>query len=184
MPRSSRRRTPPAHPAAEEIDLFDVLHALSDPTRMTIVRILRAEPERACGTFPVDVAPSTLSHHFKVLRESGLIRQREEANRRLTALRGAELEQRFPGLLDTVLAAHDRAAGARPEAPSSPAGGRARPPSTRAETPCRERRRRAARSRRPPRVVARNGSRGVGSRWIRPPTPRRQRRLSASGRSS
>ncbi|MFF1904563.1 ArsR/SmtB family transcription factor [Kitasatospora sp. NPDC058218] len=112
MPRSSRRRTPPAHPAAEEIDLFDVLHALSDPTRMTIVRILRAEPERACGTFPVDVAPSTLSHHFKVLRESGLIRQREEANRRLTALRGAELEQRFPGLLDTVLAAHDRAAGA------------------------------------------------------------------------
>ncbi|MER7750796.1 helix-turn-helix domain-containing protein [Kitasatospora sp. NPDC097643] len=106
MSRSSRRRTPLAHPATGEIDLLDVLHALSDPTRMTIVRTLRAEPERACGTFPVDVAASTLSHHFKVLRESGLIRQREEANRRLTALRAADLEERFPGLLDTVLTAY------------------------------------------------------------------------------
>ncbi|MFI6845036.1 ArsR/SmtB family transcription factor [Kitasatospora sp. NPDC050467] len=110
MPRSStRRKAPLAHPETGEIDLFDVLHALADPTRMTIVRILRSETERACGTFPVDVAPSTLSHHFKVLRESGVVRQREEANRRLTALRAADLEQRFPGLLDTVLAAHARA---------------------------------------------------------------------------
>ncbi|MER7580936.1 metalloregulator ArsR/SmtB family transcription factor [Kitasatospora sp. NPDC097691] len=111
MPRSTRRRPALAHPATEEIDLFDVLHALSDPTRMTIVRVLRAEPERACGTFPVDVAPSTLSHHFKVLRESGLISQREEANRRFSALRTVDLEQRFPGLLDTVLAAHGRTGG-------------------------------------------------------------------------
>ncbi|MFE2407892.1 ArsR/SmtB family transcription factor [Kitasatospora sp. NPDC059408] len=110
MPRStSRRRTALAHPEVEDIDLLDVLHALSDPTRMTIVRTLAAEPERACGTFPVDVAPSTLSHHFKVLRESGLIRQREEANRRLTALRSADLEARFPALLATVLAAYESA---------------------------------------------------------------------------
>lgn len=106
MSRTNRLRAPIAHPAAEEIDLLDVLHALSDPTRMTIVRTLDDEPERACGTFPVDVAPSTLSHHFKVLREAGLIRQREEANRRLTTLRRDELEQLFPGLLGTVLAAH------------------------------------------------------------------------------
>ncbi|MFJ6622247.1 ArsR/SmtB family transcription factor [Kitasatospora sp. NPDC091335] len=111
MPRNTRRRPALAHPAAEEIDLLDVLHALSDPTRMTIVRILRTEPERACGTFPVDVAPSTLSHHFKVLRESGLIAQREEANRRFSALRTADLERRFPGVLDTVLAAHTRTEG-------------------------------------------------------------------------
>ncbi|MFD7826902.1 ArsR/SmtB family transcription factor [Kitasatospora sp. NPDC059803] len=109
MPRSTRRRPALTHPATGEIDLLDVLHALSDPTRMTIVRILRAEPERACGTFPVDVAPSTLSHHFKVLRESGLIHQREEANRKFSALRAVDLEQRFPGLLDTILAAHARA---------------------------------------------------------------------------
>jgi DNA-binding transcriptional ArsR family regulator len=111
MSRSTRRRAPLAHPEADEIDLLDVLHALADPTRMTIVRTLSAEPERACGTFPVDVAPSTLSHHFKVLREAGLIQQREEANRRLTALRSAELEQRFPGLLATVLAAYDSSRG-------------------------------------------------------------------------
>ncbi|MFJ8625742.1 ArsR/SmtB family transcription factor [Kitasatospora sp. NPDC093550] len=108
MPRSTRRRPALTHPATEEIDLLDILHALSDPTRMTIVRVLRAEPERACGTFPVDVAPSTLSHHFKVLRESGLISQREEANRRFSALRTVDLERRFPGLLDTVLAAYGR----------------------------------------------------------------------------
>ncbi|MDH6123958.1 helix-turn-helix domain-containing protein [Kitasatospora sp. GP82] len=105
MPRSSQRRAPLHHPAVEEIDLLDVLHALSDPTRMTIVQILWAESERACGTFPVDVAPSTLSHHFRVLREAGVVQQREEANRRLTALRREELQARFPGLLDAVLAA-------------------------------------------------------------------------------
>ncbi|GAA2101476.1 metalloregulator ArsR/SmtB family transcription factor [Kitasatospora saccharophila] len=105
MPRSARRREV-QHPDTADIDLLDVLHALSDPTRMTIVRTLSDEPERACGTFPVDVAPSTLSHHFKVLREAGVIRQREEANRRLTTLRAVDLEERFPGLLSTVVAAY------------------------------------------------------------------------------
>lgn len=105
MPRASRRREAPVGPDAAEIDLLDVLHALSDPTRMTIVDTLSGEPERACGTFPVDVAPSTLSHHFKVLREAGVIRQREEANRRLTTLRAQDLEERFPGLLASVIGA-------------------------------------------------------------------------------
>ncbi len=105
MPRSRQRRAPLTHPEVADIDLLDVLHALSDPTRMTIVRILWAESERACGTFPVDVAASTLSHHFKVLREAGLIHQREEANRKLTALRADELQARFPGMLDAILAA-------------------------------------------------------------------------------
>jgi DNA-binding transcriptional ArsR family regulator len=109
--RTRSRRAPLAHPAAAEIDLLDVLHALADPTRMTIVRTLAAEHERACGTFPVDVAPSTLSHHFKVLRESGLIQQREEVNRRISTLRRAELDARFPGLLDAVLAAYEGSAG-------------------------------------------------------------------------
>ncbi len=106
MPRTSRRREAPHYPDTADIDLLDVLHALSDPTRMTIVLTLGREPERACGTFPVDVAPSTLSHHFKVLREAGLIRHREEANRRLTTLRAADLEERFPGLLAVVTAAY------------------------------------------------------------------------------
>lgn len=90
------------HPSAEEFELFDVLHALADPTRMTIVATLLTTPERACGTFPVDVAPSTLSHHFKVLREAGVIRQREDGTRRWTSLRAEDLESRFPGVLASV----------------------------------------------------------------------------------
>jgi len=90
-----------------EIDLLDVLHALSDPTRMRIVRTLRIEAERACGTFPVDVSPSTLTHHFRVLREAGVIRQREDGTRRWTALRAGDLDARFPGLLDAVLASYE-----------------------------------------------------------------------------
>lgn len=64
---------------------------------MTIVQTLRADPERACGTFPVEVAPSTLTHHFRVLREAGVIRQREDGNRRWTTLRLDDLQARFPG---------------------------------------------------------------------------------------
>jgi DNA-binding transcriptional ArsR family regulator len=108
MPRSQRHRPTLVHPEPDEFDLLDILHALSDPTRMTIVATLRATPERACGTFPVDVAPSTLTHHFRVLREAGIIRQREEGNRRWTSLRGEDLETRFPGLLDAILTAHER----------------------------------------------------------------------------
>lgn len=107
MPRSQRRRPTLIHPEPAEFDLLDILHALSDPTRMTIVQTLRAAPERACGTFPVDVAPSTLTHHFRVLREAGVIRQREDGNRRWTALRAEDLETRFPGLLDAILTAYE-----------------------------------------------------------------------------
>lgn len=107
MPRSQRGRAAPAHPEPAEFDVLDVLHALSDPTRMTIVRTLRAAPERACGTFPVDVAASTLTHHFRVLRESGVIRQRDDGNRRWTTLREDDLDGRFPGLLDAIVTAYE-----------------------------------------------------------------------------
>jgi DNA-binding transcriptional ArsR family regulator len=107
MPRSQRRRTALTHPEPEDFDVLDILHAMSDPTRMTIVQTLRSTPERACGTFPVDVAPSTLSHHFRVLRDSGVIRQREEGTRRWTTLREEELDRRFPGLLDAIVTAYE-----------------------------------------------------------------------------
>jgi DNA-binding transcriptional ArsR family regulator len=106
MVRSNGRRGALTHPDAGELDLLDVLHALSDPTRMTIVQTLRAEPERPCGTFPVDVAPSTLTHHFRVLREAGVIRQRDDGNRRWTSLRLDDLDGRFPGVLDGILTAY------------------------------------------------------------------------------
>lgn len=111
MPRTSRIRAGLAHPATAEIDLLDVLHALADPTRMKIAQELRETPERLCGTFAVDVAPSTLSHHFRVLREAGVIRQREDGNRRWTSLRRDDLQSRFPGLLDQIVGHYERARG-------------------------------------------------------------------------
>lgn len=99
------RRPPLIHPPADELTVIGVLHALADPTRLTIVRTLHADSGRACGTFPVTVAPSTLTHHFRVLREAGVIHQRDDGARRWTTLRREDLEQRFPGLIDTILAA-------------------------------------------------------------------------------
>jgi len=99
------RRPELVHPHVGEIAVIPVLHALADPTRLAIVRTLVDGGERACGTFDVGVAPSTLSHHFRVLREAGVILQREDGNRRWTALRRSDLEARCPGLLDAVLGA-------------------------------------------------------------------------------
>lgn len=113
MPHS--RRPSLTHPPTEHLKLVDVLHALADPTRLTIVQTLREDAERACGTFPVTVAPSTLTHHFRVLREAGVIRQREDGNRRWTTLRQADLEARFPGLIDTVLDAASRSRSRTPK---------------------------------------------------------------------
>jgi DNA-binding transcriptional ArsR family regulator len=92
------------HPAREELRLPAVLHALSDPHRLEIVRMLAADPEpRPCGTFGLKVTKSTLTHHFRVLREAGVVEQRREGTTKMTSLRRDDLEQRFPGLLDAVL---------------------------------------------------------------------------------
>jgi DNA-binding transcriptional ArsR family regulator len=91
------------HPPRDDITLVGVLHALADPTRLTIVQTLGADPERACGTFPVAVAPSTLSHHFKVLREAGIIEQEMRGRTRHTTLRRDHLDRHYPGLLALVL---------------------------------------------------------------------------------
>jgi DNA-binding transcriptional ArsR family regulator len=95
-----------------------VLHALSDPVRLRIVADLaEGEGECTCGSFELPVTKSTCTHHFKVLREAGVIRQRQQGTTRLNQLRRADLETRFPGLLETVL----RAAGAT-TSPSRTAG--------------------------------------------------------------
>jgi DNA-binding transcriptional ArsR family regulator len=96
-----------SHPEIEDIKVDDVLHALADPTRRAIVRLLQAEGDRACGTFGLPVAASTLSHHFRALRKGGLIWQYDEGRKRMNTLRTDELETRFPGLVAAVLAAGD-----------------------------------------------------------------------------
>jgi DNA-binding transcriptional ArsR family regulator len=94
------------HPTRDEIELSAVLHALSDPVRLAMVRGLAAAPdERSCGSFDVPVTKSTCTHHFKVLREAGVIRQRQEGTARMNTLREKDLEARFPGLLATILQA-------------------------------------------------------------------------------
>ncbi|WP_030384264.1 ArsR/SmtB family transcription factor [Streptomyces sp. NRRL S-241] len=95
-----------AHPEAGEIRLEGVLHALSDPVRLSIVLDLAASAEDlACSFFALPVTKSTTTHHFRVLRESGVVRQTYRGTTKLNALRREELEALFPGLLDSVLAA-------------------------------------------------------------------------------
>jgi DNA-binding transcriptional ArsR family regulator len=91
-------------PAAEDVELTGVLQALSDPIRLEIVRELAAGGEQACGVIPLPVSASTRSHHFKILRDAGLTVTRVRGTQRLVSLRRADLERRFPGLLDAVLA--------------------------------------------------------------------------------
>jgi DNA-binding transcriptional ArsR family regulator len=83
--------------------LTAVLFALSDPIRLSIVKCLANTDEQACGSFDVPAAKSTLSHHFKVLREAGVIYMRPEGTSYRNSLRREDLEARFPGLLDTIL---------------------------------------------------------------------------------
>jgi DNA-binding transcriptional ArsR family regulator len=100
---ASRTSSPLLHPDVRDLDLFTVMAALSDPVRLGIVATLGAEPEVACGCFDLPVGKSTSSRHFRVLREAGLIRQRDQGTRRINSLRREDLEQRFPGLLALVL---------------------------------------------------------------------------------
>jgi DNA-binding transcriptional ArsR family regulator len=88
-----------------EVGVQEALDALADPIRRLMVRALADSPEwtRACGTFDLPVKKATLSHHFAVLRATGLIEQRDEGSRRLNRLRKVEFDARFPGLLDIVL---------------------------------------------------------------------------------
>jgi DNA-binding transcriptional ArsR family regulator len=91
------------HPA--EVSLQTALNAVDDPVRRMILRELAGQADwtRACGTFDLPVSKATRSHHFAVLREAGLIEQRDDGPRRLNRLRRIEFDEAFPGLLDLVL---------------------------------------------------------------------------------
>ena len=93
------------HPATGEIELAGVLQALSDPIRLRIVVALAGGEELSCKSIDLPVVKSTCTHHFRVLREAGVIRQRQEGTSRLNSLRRADLDTRFPGLLAAVLGA-------------------------------------------------------------------------------
>ncbi|WP_228977030.1 helix-turn-helix transcriptional regulator [Streptomyces sp. DH12] len=93
------------HPSLEEMHLRSVMNALSDPLRYEVISELVRGPEgseRHCSSFGLPVSKSTRSHHFRILREAGLIRQVDRGNSRMAQLRRADLETRFPGLLDLI----------------------------------------------------------------------------------
>ena len=100
------------HPDLKDVPLASVLHALSDPTRLAIVRRLNCDLDASGGGLacnsaaPEELPRATMSNHFTVLRSSGLIESRKDGTRVVNRLRRADVDARFPGLLDAVLAAH------------------------------------------------------------------------------
>jgi DNA-binding transcriptional ArsR family regulator len=107
FPAPSGLPEPLPEPAADELRLEVVLSALSDPLRLTIVRKLLLESEsfdHSCGWFGFDRPKSSLTHHFKALREAGVTRQRQYGLERRSQVRVEDLNARFPGLLDLVAA--------------------------------------------------------------------------------
>jgi DNA-binding transcriptional ArsR family regulator len=91
-----------------DLDAMEILQALADPVRLKIVRQLAgcsADGELTCGAIPLPVTKSTASHHFKTLLDAGVIAERSEGTRKYLHLRRHELDQRFPGLIDSVLLA-------------------------------------------------------------------------------
>ena len=102
---------PLLHPSSEGIRLEAILHALSDPVRAAIFAdIAGGDCGQTCSAFACVgdrvIPKSSLSQHFKVLREAGLIRSERHGVELRNTSRCAEVEERFPGLLPAILAAH------------------------------------------------------------------------------
>jgi DNA-binding transcriptional ArsR family regulator len=105
------------HPNTEDISLPAVLTALGDETRLAIIAILVRNDKRAmtCGQFLQLGSKTALSYHVAKLREAGVIHVRPVGTKRMLTLRRDDLEKRFPGFLDSVVAS--AAAVPFPDAP-------------------------------------------------------------------
>lgn len=116
------------HPGAEEIELTRVLFALSDPLRLAMVRHLAAAAAEVDSLeLGPDLPRSTLTHHTRLLRESGVTLTRASGRKCLIRLRTEDLQARFPGLLDAVLAdGWPAAEGTGPSSPPAPRPSRTR----------------------------------------------------------
>ncbi|CAM5442053.1 ArsR/SmtB family transcription factor [Streptomyces abikoensis] len=101
-------------PATEDIQLVKVLHALGDPVRLQLLSIYLEGGEVSCsldGLGLDHLHKSTVSHHMKVLREAGVTATRVAGRNRFVRLRRADLDKRFPGLLDALLSGLEGEAG-------------------------------------------------------------------------
>src|SRR6202790_954705 len=102
---------PLVHPSIEEVTVEGILHALSDPVRVAMYAdIVAQECPRSCSNFLTvsdkAIPKSTLSQHFRILREAGLIRGERRGVEMHNTSRCAEIENRFPGLLRAIVNAH------------------------------------------------------------------------------
>lgn len=98
----------PNHPERADIRLENVLTALGNPLRLAIVRQLAQGGERNCGSLLREQSKSTMTHHWRVLRSSGIIWQRPEGRENMLSLRTEDLDARFPGLLNALFAAMEQ----------------------------------------------------------------------------
>jgi DNA-binding transcriptional ArsR family regulator len=106
------------HPSIEDVRLEAILHALSDPVRVAIFsEIAGAQCAMTCAAFSSvnqkTIPKSSLSQHFKVLREAGLIRSERQGVEMRNTSRCVEVEARFPGLVAAIINAHSIEAGAK-----------------------------------------------------------------------
>ena len=101
------------HPRQDQIRLENVLAALGNPMRLTVVRVLAGGGEYNCSSVLSGVSKSTLTHHWKVLRDSGVIWQTPSGRENLLKLRREDLDSRFPGLIASVLHSIDTDAATR-----------------------------------------------------------------------
>lgn len=107
LPEPATVPEPLPEPGVDDLRLETVMGALSDPLRLFIVRKLLLDSEsydHPCGWFGIDRPKSSLTHHFKALREAGVTRQRQYGLERRSQVRVDDLQARFPGLLDLVAA--------------------------------------------------------------------------------
>lgn len=92
----------PPIPETKQMPISGIFGVLSDPARLEIIRLLLEKKEAPCGDCELPISKSTLSHHYKVLREAGIISTRSEGTRQVNCLRVEEINRRFPGLLDLI----------------------------------------------------------------------------------
>jgi DNA-binding transcriptional ArsR family regulator len=86
-----------------------ILHALGDPVRLGIVRQLAREGELSCAALDGGRSKSTMSHHFRVLREAGVVQKRSVGVTHMNSLRRDAIDAAFPGLLGAVINPSDSA---------------------------------------------------------------------------
>ena len=99
-------------PAAEDFQLPRVLAALAEPNRLATVRYVARSGESCCSEVIQEaglaMTKSTFSHHLRILREAGILTKRIQGTKGYTTLRKADLDDRFPGLIDAIIAAENQ----------------------------------------------------------------------------